>query len=394
MAGQVALAVVLACAGALLTQTAMALEAAPRGHDARGVMTASLALPAATYRTAADVAQAIERVVDGVAALPGVTAAAVASRVPFDGGSAGPDVMLAGAPALPGVDRQARVRLVSPGYLTAMGIRLVAGRDIARRDAAATRPVVVVNETLAGRLSPGGSPVGRDVVFGAPVFNGPDGSRVWQIVGVAGDSRDAGPRGAPLPEIWLPIAQTPAEVFFWISHERSWRCAAGPAAAIGPAVRRAIAAVDPALPMGVARALDDRIADALAHERLLSRLLTALGAAGVSLALLGLVAVVHQLVQRRRREIAIRLAVGATSAGVVGALVADGARLALVGALAGVVASIGTGGLLASLLFGVTPGDPLTIGAVAVAVVALAATAAWLPARGAAAVDPAEALRS
>jgi putative ABC transport system permease protein len=144
----------------------------------------------------------------------------------------------------------------------------------------------------------------------------------------------------------------------------------------------------------VPRALDDRIAGAFARETLLARLLSGLGASGVALALLGLVAVVHQQVQRQRRDIAVRLAIGATRTAVVGALVRSGLAVAAAGAVAGGLLSLATGGLLASLLFGVSPGDPVTLGLVMAAVVALAALAAWLPARSAARVDPADALRS
>ena len=193
----------------------------------------------------------------------------------------------------------------------------------------------------------------------------------------------------------IPIAQTPGEVFFWISRELQLAVrTTGDPAAVAPAVRRAVAAVDPALPVGVARTLDDRVAQSFARERLMARLLAGLGVSGVVLALLGLVAVVHQQVQRRRRDIAIRLAIGANGHDVVRGLVQDGARLAVVGALAGAVASVGTGGVLTSLLFGVAPGDPATLVAVAAGVVLLAAVAAWVPARSAAAVDSAEALRS
>jgi len=392
---QVAVAVVLACAGVLLTRSASALAAAPRGYESAGVVTASLTLPAATYRDAASIAAAIDRIVQGATAVPGVRAAAAASQLPFAGGSAGSDVILAGEPATPGVNRQARVRLVGPAYLSTLGVTMVDGREIGREDGATSRPVVVVNQTLARRLSPGRSPVGHDITFSVPVFNGEDGTRVWHVVGVASDTWDRGPREAVEPEVLIPIAQTPADVFFWISRELQLAVrASGDPAAIVPAVRRAVAAVDPALPMGVARTLDDRVAQSFARERLMSRLLTGLGVSGVLLALLGLVAVVHQQVQRRRRDIAIRLAIGANGHDVVRGLVRDGARLAVMGAFAGAVGSVGTGGLLASLLFGVTPGDPVTLVTVVAGVVVLAAVAAWVPARSAAAVDPAEALRS
>jgi hypothetical protein len=215
---QVAVAVVLACAGVLLTRSASALDAAPRGYESAGVVTASLTLPAATYRDAPAIAAVIDRIVGGATAVPGVQAAAAASQLPFAGGSAGSDVVLAGEPMTPGVNRQARVRLVSAAYLSTLGVAMMDGREIGREDSTTSRPVVVVNQTLARRLSPGSSPVGRDVTFGVPVFNGDDGTRVWHV-GVAADTWDRGPREAVEPEVFLPIAQTPAEVFFWISRE-------------------------------------------------------------------------------------------------------------------------------------------------------------------------------
>lgn len=395
VAAQVALAVVLACGGALLVRTAAALESAPRGYEARGVVTASLTLPAATYRDGATIARTVDRIVAGLAAVGGVQSAAAASQVPFAGGSAGSDVALAGEAFTSGVDRQARVRLVSAHYLQTLGVRIVEGRDIGPEDGVSTRPVAVVNETLARRLAPQGSAVGRDVAFGVPVFNGPDGRRLWQVVGVAADTWDRGPREAVEPEVLIPIAQTPAEVFFWISRELQLAVRAeGEPATVVSALRRVVADVDPALPLGVPLTLDARIATAFARESLMARLLAAAGGAGVVLALVGLVANVHEQVRRRRREIAIRLAVGATVPDVVSHLVRGGVVVAAAGALVGAVVSAGAGGVLASLLYGVAPGDPTTLAGVATAVVALAVVAAWLPARRAATVEPSEALRT
>jgi len=392
---QVAMAMVLACAGALLLRSGRALENAPRGYDTTGVFTASLTLPAAAYRDSVAIANVIDRVVQGASTIPGVTSAAAASQLPFAGGSAGSNVVLADEAFTEGANQQVRVRLASPGYLSAMGVTLREGRDVTSVDSPTSQSVMVVNETLARRLTPGRSPVGRTVKFEVPVFNGPDGTRVWSVVGVAADTWDRGPRAAVEPEVLIPLTQTPADVFSWISGELQLAVRTrGNAQALGPAIRRVVAAADPRIPIGQARTLEDRVADAFARERLMARLLSGLGLAGVALAMMGLFAVVHHQVHRRRRDIAIRMALGATSGSVVGALASDGARLAAIGALAGGVISIGTGGLLASLLFGVTPGDPVTLGMVAVLIVAMASLAAWLPARSAARVDPAAALRT
>lgn len=395
VAAQVALAVVLACAGALLVQTAAALETAPRGYEAQGVVTTSLTLPAATYRDAPGIASVVDRVIAGLGRVPGIRGAAAASHVPFAGGSAGSDVAFAGEAFTDGVDRQARVRLVSAHYLRTLGVPVLDGRDIGAEDGATTRPVAVVNEILARRLASGASVVGRDLTFGVPVFNGPDGRRVWQVVGVAANSRDRGPREDVEPEVLIPVAQAPADVFFWISRELQLAVRAdGDPRAVIPEVRRVVAAIDPMLPLGVPLTLEERRATAFARERLMARLLAAAGGAGVLLALVGLVASIHEQVRRQRRDIAIRLAVGATVPTVVSQLVTSGTRVAVVGAVAGAAISAGTGGWLASLLFGVSPGDPVTRLAVAGSVIALAAAAAWLPARRAADVDPAEALRA
>ncbi len=392
---QVALAVVLACAGALLVQSARALDDAPRGYEARGVVTTSLTLPVATYRNATAIAAVVDRIVQGVEAIPGVTSVSAASQLPFAGGSPGSDLALADETFSAGIDRQVRVRLVAPGYLRTLGVSMREGREISATDSATSLPVVVVNQTLARRLSATGSPVGRAVKFGVPVFNGGDGQRVWTVVGVAGDTWDRGPRQDVEPEVLLPLAQTPAEVFFWISRELQLAVrTTAPLTAVTGDIRRVVAAVDPALPLGPLRTLEERVATSFAREWLIARLLTVLGVAGVALAVIGLAAIVHHQMRRRRRDIAIRLALGASFTGVVGELMHDGTRLAVIGAIAGAVASAVTGGLLASLLFGVAPGDPLTIAAVVLAVVTVAAGAAWVPARLAARVDPAEALRS
>lgn len=392
---QVALAVVLACAGALLVRSAAALERAPRGYDTSGVFMASVTLPTATYRTPADITRAIDGIAQGAAAIPGVTAAAAASQLPFAGGSAGSDLDLADNTFSQGVDRQVRVRLVGPGYLSALAVRLREGREMTAGDGVTAPRVVVVNETLARRLTPSGSPVGLDVKFGVPVFNGADGKQVWRVVGVAADTWDRGPRVAVEPEVLIPLAQTPSEVFFWISRELQLAVRTqGDADTLGPAVRRVVAAAAPGVPLGQMGTLEARVGEAFARERLMASLLSGLGLAGLTLALMGLFTTIHHAVHRRRRDIAIRLAVGATGEGVVAELVRDGAQLATLGVIAGGLASVATGGLLTSLLFGVAPGDPATLGAVAAFVIGLAVIAAWLPARRAARIDPAEALRS
>jgi len=392
---QVAAAVVLTVAAVLLSQSARALAEAPRGYDASNVLTTSITLPFSSYQDGSAIASVVDRVLTDIALIPGAVAVTASSQLPFAGGSAGADLALQDEAFTEGVDRQVRVRLVAPDYLTTLGGRMREGREISATDRAGTLPVVVVNRALARRLTPDGSPVGRTVKFNVPVFNGADGQRVWTVVGVSDDTWDKGPREAVEPEVMIALAQTPSEVFFWISRELHLAVrSTGDPLALSGAVRRVVTRIDPGIPMSAGRTLDDRIAEAFARERLVAMLLVVLGLAGLSLALLGLGAVIDQLVRSQRREIAIRMALGASHRGVIRTFVGRGTAMAAIGVVAGVLLSLGLEPLLSSLLFGVGARDPQALGAVIVGVAAVSIMAAWIPARRAARVDPVEALRS
>lgn len=392
---QVAVAVVLCLAAALLAQSARALDAAPRGYEAGGVLTTSLTFPVGQYRETFAIAAAIDRILAGVSSVPGVRAVTASSQLPFAGGSPGADVALQEEAFTDGVDRQVKVRLVAPGYLTTLGGRVREGREIGARDAASTQPVVVINRALARRLVPDGSPLGRAVKFSVPVFNGPDGTRVYTVIGITEDTWDRGPREAVRPEVMLPIAQTPSEVFAWISREMHLAVrTTGEPLALSSSIRRAVSQIDPRIPLGAATTLEDRVAAAFAREHLIASLLTALGLAGVAVALVGLAAVIDQHVRRRRREIAIRVALGASPTAAVRHFVRDGAFVASAGVAAGAVMSLAVTPALSTLLFGVEPRDALTFVSVAGALLLSAIAAAWVPARRAAHVAPAETLRT
>jgi putative ABC transport system permease protein len=392
---QIALAVFLGGCAMLLIATTRALETEPRGYDARGVFSTSINLPAQQYRDSAAIASAINRIVDAAAAIPGVQIASASSQVPFAGGSPGADVILADGSFDAGGDNQVRVRIVAPGYLQTMGVRIREGRDIARTDTGTSQPVVVINTTLARRLTSDQSPLGRAVKFRIPVFNGADGKRVWTIVGVAEDTRDRGPRESAPPEVLIAAAQTPSDVFFWIGRELQLGVrTSGDAKAVAGGVRRAVTSVDPAIGIGAATTLEDRIDAAFARERRLAQLLTVVGVTGFILAIVGLLALVHHHVRQRRRELAIRVALGASTTRIVRPVVAGGLRLALVGAAIGSAGQIIFAPLFASLLFGVAPGDIRLLIAVAVGMIAVSAVAVWIPARQAASVNPSDALRS
>ena len=313
---QIALAMTLGTAGLLMWQTTHALMQAPRGYSSDGVWTAALRLAASDYRGPAELDAALTRVVSAVAALPGVTDAAVASRVPLAGGAPGSDVALVSEAFAPGTDRQVRIRIVSPGYFRAVGVPVIEGRDLAAGDGAGARAVVLVNQTLASRLTPGRSPVGQSVKFAVQDFS--DAAAAWQVVGLVGDAKDRGPREVTEPEVYISVGQTPAGVFEWIGRQVLLVARSAPGVVLSPAtLRRAVNAADPRIPAFDVLSLDQRLQRHLSVERLLSNLLAPIAAVGTLLAGFGVFALVMHMVTSRRREIALRMVLGASPATIV-----------------------------------------------------------------------------
>jgi predicted permease len=271
-----------------------------------------------------------------------------------------------------------------PGFFAAIGTPLLVGRDFTAGDSAGAPRVAVVNEAFGRRYWPGASAIGRQ--FGMDDAGGP-------LVTVVGVARDAKYRdlAEPLqPFLYLPITQ---------SYEGSAtivvRADAGDPLALVPQVRRAVAALDPQLPVSDVRTMDALLKGrALLLPRFAATLAGAFGLLALALAIVGLAGVVAYTVGLRTREIGIRLALGATPGTVVGESLRDGASLAGIGIAAGLVLAVAFARLLRSLLYRVGPADPLTFGAIALALAVTAALASWLPARRAARVDPVEALRS
>jgi putative ABC transport system permease protein len=390
--GQVALTMALAASGALLLRSTRALERAPRGYDGT-VLTAAFTLPGSSLPDGVSRANAFERLVNAVQESPGITRAAIATRVPLAGSGAGSDVARIDQPFDEGTDRQVRIRLVSPGYFATMGISLLHGREFEARDREDGRRAVIVNETLARRLDAGRGLVGAPIKFELRAFNQPGRVSPWEVVGVVADTFDRGPRQTVQPEIFVPLAQAPAEVFGWMGNQAMLAVRGGGPAELTPTLRHAVAAAGLRLPLYDVRTVEQRLAGHLARERVVSRMLAWLAAAGLLLSGLGMFAVVSHLFRMRRRELALRLALGATPASLVRAVVSEGAAMAAVGLLAGLAACLALTTTFRSLLFGVEPTDPMTLAAVAVPLAAVTLAATWLPARSVAALDPAAGLR-
>jgi hypothetical protein len=325
------------------------------------------------------------------------------SRVPLGGNMMGVDIAPVGAAFTRESRINAALRITSAGYFRTMSIPLLAGRDLATSDDARTPRVVVVNATLARRLAGGaplGSVIGRAIRSDNGAFADAAG-RPYEmtIVGVAGDVRDGGPRSDAAPEFFAPLGQVSSEPWdWWIGRElvlvaRPTAAGTDPLA-LAPVLARAVAGVDARVPLHDVRTTGQRLAEALAVERFGLRLLVVLGIAGLGLAALGIHGVVALAARQRTREMAIRLAIGASPRHAVRLMLGQGMRPVLAGLAVGARGAVAAGRAAAGLLYGVSPLDAASLGGAAAALALAAALACWAPARRLAAVQPAQSLRS
>ena len=369
--------VLLVGTGLLLGSLWRAINVDP-GFDPRGVLTFQVTPPRHTHADAAALTEYFGRLADRVAALPAVEAVGAINSLPMaDNDTISTVRRVDEPPPARGEERWALHQVSTPGYLRASGTRLLAGRDFADTDTRGAARVVIVNESLARELWPGSSPLGRAVVLE------PD--EPHTVVGVIADVRHFGFDQTVYRQYFVPLRQSPVRSMSFALRLRGSLQADD--------VRRALAAIDPTVPAYDIRTLDDIASRSLSPRRGLAVTVTVCGLAAALLAAIGVYGVVAATVRERRREIGIRLALGAGAGRVVRRLVRGAALLAAVGVAAGLVASYWTAGLIREFLFGVEALDVATLTAASAALVAVSLAATWLPARRAARIDPIEALR-
>jgi putative ABC transport system permease protein len=267
---------------------------------------------------------------------------------------------------------------------------ILAGRALTAADRAGSAPVAVINESGARRFWPGENPIGKRVWFGTTTGPFSDAAHAVEIVGVAGDVKYGGvdqperPDRADFYTSYLQFAYPDTMVAVK---------ARGPAAALLPAMRTAVASVDPALPIYDAMTLEERIAATVARPRFNATLLAAFAGAALLLAAIGVYGVLSYSVSSRMREMGVRLALGADAARLMRLILGEGLRLAVIGAAIGVAASIATARLLQGVLVDAAAWDPRLLAVAAGVMLAVAAAAAFVPARRAGAIDPIIVLR-
>jgi predicted permease len=320
---------------------------------------------------------------------PGVESVAVAMGLPFTSdlnaltgfrheGQPEPD-----SASMP----NAYLRIVSARYFAMMKISIRNGRPFDRRDTATSPEVVVINEQAARRYFPGQNPIGQEIRISAELAReartGPK-----TIVGVVGNIKYGGLDEDTPAEIYLPYEQHPVNAFTVAVRMSPDRLASI------PAMRRDVASLDPLLPLANIERLTALVDASLAGRRFTMLVLLAFAATAVVLALVGVYGVLAYLVDQRRREIGLRLAIGASPSSIVWLFLREGAALTLIGLGAGLAGALAAGRWISTLLFGVAPADPATLVIVIGALACAAACATYIPARRAAGVDPGDALRA
>ena len=387
IAGEVALALVLLVGAGLLIRSAIEAQATPTGFNPQGVFSARFALPSAKYGSATAVLHASQEIEARVKAIPGVRAATVASTVPGVGTFSNGLVPEGEAAELRNV-RQSMARFVSPAYFDVMGLPILRGRGFDDTDRAGAPLVMVVNQTLAQRLWPNQDPIGRRVNGSSP-----DGAKI--VIGVVADVRWRGPAGGIDPEFYQPIAQLNEMAWDWTRRSLfiAARTDADPAA-LAPGVRRAVASVDPGVPLFAERTMEQRMAATLETARFASTLLGLLGTVGLMLAAVGIYGVISYFAAQRTFEIGIRLALGATRGNVLRLVVRQAAIPVAAGIAIGALGATVAARAIATVLVNIKPHDPLTFAGVAALLAVVALLAAFIPARRAAALDPTRVLNA
>ena len=382
-------AAMLLVGAGLLIRSYVQLQHVEPGFESEGVTTFSLSLPRARYADPTSSRVFVSALLSRLKAEAGVESVAVAMGLPFT----------SGLNALTGFRHEGQVepdsasmptasmRIVSPGYFETMKIPIRTGRPFDTRDTATSPEVVLINERTAQRFFPGQSPLGQQIRVSAELArearNGPK-----TIVGVVGNIKYRGLDEDTPAEIYLPYEQHPVGAFTVAVRTSGDRIASI------STLRHDVAGLDPLLPLAHIERLSALVEASLAGRRFTMLVFLAFAAIAVALSVIGVYGVLAYLVGQRRREIGLRLAVGASPADVVWLVVREGAALTLVGVSAGLAGALAVGRWMSALLFGVTPADPVTLVVVVCALSAAAACAIYLPARKAAAVDPSDALKA
>ena len=382
---EIALAFVLLVGAGLLMRSFQAIRAVDLGFRTEHVLSANFALPPSHYSTPQQYNRFLTDVLEQVRALPGVVSATATLGVPMVG-SAGGSFEIFGRAADNGEKPDAAIRPGDPEYLSTLGIALERGRSFTPRDVDGGPPVALVNEKLAHQFFAGENPLGKQIRVVDKEKSLP-----WMtVVGVVRDTRHVGPLGDAMPEIHVPYLQfrstgiQPKALIV--------RAAVDPERLL-PFLQRAVASVDKDQPLVSVTFMDRNLSDFIAPQRFDTTLMAIFAAIGLMLSAIGIFGVMSYRVARRTQEIGVRMALGAEGKDVLRMVLAEALRTAALGLALGWMGAWTLTRYVASLLYGVKPHDPLTLGLVSLLMLGTAAVASYLPAHRASQMDPMAALR-
>jgi len=383
---EMALAIVLLAGAGALMKTFLALRATHPGFDAQHVLAVDLSLPQPRFATQGARTQFFDAALRSLHGVPGVRSAAFVADLPLNGSTDGQGFHIVGRPdPAPGKIFSSGFNIATAGYFGLMGIPIRSGREFRDSDGAAALPVIVVNEAAANRFWPDESPLGRQIDL--PV--GKSTLRLT-VIGVTGDVRHETLATPPRPEIFANSMQSPVA---WPSLVAVVR-AHGEPAPLAEAVKTALRAADPLVPVMRVSTLEAIVSASIGEPRLYACLLGTFAALAVILAAVGLYGLIAYTVTERTHELGVRIALGADRATIVRLVLGQGLRLAVSGAAIGLAVAFAATRLLVSLVKGVEPHDAATFGVVTAVLLGSALLATYLPAYRAARVDPMIALRA
>jgi predicted permease len=383
VASEVALAVVLAAGAGLLLRSFGQLYGTDPGFRPDDVLAIEVARPGAELADErAELAAYYHEVQDRLAAVPGVARVGAIHLLPLTGGNWSFPYLAEGhEPGLDGNLESANFRIVTPGYFQTMGIPLLQGRDFAEADVADALGVGLVNQAMAEELWPGEDPVGKEILL--------FGSQPFRVVGVVGNVRQFTLDRAPLPEMYRPLNQFSAGSLYMLVRGQS-----GDVASLALRLRQVIWEVDPDVPIPFVGTVDGVVADSVARARFFAAVLAGFGILALALGAVGVYGVTAFTVASRLPEYGVRIALGAAPESMVRRAVSRGLRPVLWGIVVGLSGALMAGRLLSSLLYEISPTDPLTLLSVAGVLCGVAVMAILLPARRASRVDPVDVLRA
>jgi putative ABC transport system permease protein len=389
---EVALSLILLVGAGLMIRSFQQLQNVAPGFDSHGVLTMTPAIARAKFSQPAQQINFFDQMLQRVRALPGVESAGVVDDIPLDNGGSHQPIQIEGQPEAAMADQpEVDVRLISAGYLKAMHIPLLRGRDFGDEDVNGRPASILISESMARRFWPGEDPIGKRLTL---TFSPRE---IREVVGVVGDVKlDGLDQTRPSTALYVPLGQLtdPQDLAF-----RSFpmtlvvRTATSPGSMVS-AVTNAIHQVDGSMPIRDIFTMDDLVANSLSQSRFNMLLLGAFAGLALLLAAIGIYSVLSYSVRQRVPEIGIRLALGARVTDVLRMVVIEGMRPTLLGVAIGIAAALGLGRVVANLTFQVKPADPTTFIAVAAVLALIALVACIVPAYRASKVDPVTALRN